>query len=233
LTNWCGALWRMQASANDLASAARSPQEVSVATVRQYRGRYVADFRDQHGRRRIEVPEGLFKTKAEEKRAASELLQLRLGEVKLHSFTPDRQRLDFGGLCRLFLASKVKARKTTLDGYRELIDCYLVPYIGSGRKVETLTRFEVEQFRNDMAKGTPLPVAKAREQRILELRAHSERVRLRPLKPGPRTTNKCLTLLVGIVGYAVEHGFMSRNIAESMDKLPGRRARAVASSRTY
>jgi hypothetical protein len=118
-----------------------------VATVRQYRGRYLADFRDQHGRRRIEVPEGLFKTKAEE---------------KLHSFTPDRQRLDSGGLCRLFLASKVKARKTTLDGYRELIDCYLVPYIGSGRKVETLTRFEVEQFRNDMAKGTPLPVAKAR-----------------------------------------------------------------------
>src|SRR5437016_3675865 len=95
-----------------------------MATVRQYRGRYCADFRDQNGRRRIEVPEGHFETRAAEKRAAGELLELRLGEVKQHTFTPDRQRLAFAALCDLFLASKVKARKTTLDGYRELIDCY-------------------------------------------------------------------------------------------------------------
>jgi len=35
-----------------------------MAIVRKYRGRYVADFRDQNGRRRIEVPEGSFKTNA-------------------------------------------------------------------------------------------------------------------------------------------------------------------------
>jgi hypothetical protein len=115
-----------------------------VATVRQYRGRYVADFRDQHGRRRIEVPEGPFETRAEEKRAAKELLDLRLREVKGQTFTPDRQRLGFAGLCDLFLASKVQARKTTLDGYRELITCYLVPYFGVSRKAETLRRFDVE-----------------------------------------------------------------------------------------
>jgi integrase len=191
-----------------------------MAIVRKYRGRYVADFRDQNGRRRIEVPEGPFETRAAEKRAAGELLTLRLGEVKEHTFTPDRQRLEFAALCELFLASKVAARKTTLDGYRELINCYLVPYFGGARKVETLRRFEVEQFRNAMAKGTPPAVAKGREQRQLELQAVNPSVRLRPLKPGPRTTNKCLTLLVGIVGYAVEHGFMSRNVAEGMDKLP-------------
>jgi integrase len=191
-----------------------------MATVRQYRGRYVADFRDQHGRRRIEVPEGPFESRAEEKRAAGELLTVRLGEVKGHTFTPDRRRLEFRPLCDLFLASKVQARKTTLDGYRELIGCYLVPYFGAGRKVETLTRFAVEQFRNAMAEGTPPAVAKAREQRLADLQAQNPRARLRPLKPGPRTTNKCLTLLVGIVGYAVEHGFMSRNVAGGMDKLP-------------
>jgi integrase len=191
-----------------------------MATTRQYRGRYVADFRDQHGRRRIEVPEGPFETRAEEKRAAKELLDLRLAEVKGHGYTPDRQRLEFGSLCELFLASKVQARKTTLDGYRELIGCYLVPYFGAARKAETLRRFDVEQFRNAMAKGTPPEVAKAREQRMADLQAQNPRARLRPLKPGPRTTNKCLTLLVGIVGYAVEHGFMSRNVAEGMDKLP-------------
>ena len=46
--------------------------------------------------------------------------------------------------------------------------------------------------------------------------------RLRPLKPGARTTNKCLTLLVGIMGYAVRHGFAARNAAEDMEKLPVR-----------
>src|SRR5271169_234480 len=190
-----------------------------MATVRQYRGRYVADFRDQNGRRRIEVPEGSFETKAEQKRAAKELLDLRLLEVRQYTFTPDRQRLDFTALCDLFLASKVKARKTTIDGYRELIDCYLKPCFGA-RKIETLTRFQVEQFRNEMAAGTPAAVAKAREEVLDVQKASDGRKRLRPLMPGPRTTNKCLTLLVGILGYAVEHGFASRNAAAKMDKLP-------------
>jgi integrase len=191
-----------------------------MATVRQYRGRYVADFRDQHGRRRIEVPPGTFATKAEEKRAAKELLDLRLGEVKHNTFTPDRERLDFARLCGLFLDSKVRARATTLDGYRELIDCYLVPAFGAGRKVEALTRFDVEQFRNAMAKGAPPAVVAARDQRLHALQMLDRAAKLRPLRPGPRTTNKCLTLLVGVLGYAVEHGFASRNVAENMDKLP-------------
>lgn len=193
-----------------------------MATVRQYRGRYVADFRDQHNRRRIEVPEGSFETKAEEKRAAKELLDRRLAEVRQHIFTPGRERMDFGRLCQLFLESKVAVRKTTLDGYRELIDCYLVPYFGADRKVESLTRFAVEQFRNEMAKGAPAAVLAAREARLRGLQAKDPSARLRPLKPGPRTTNKCLTLLVGIIGYAVEHGFASRNVAADMAKLPAR-----------
>ena len=72
------------------------------------------------------MPEGPCEARAEEKRAAKELLDLRLGEVKGHSYTPDRQRPDFERVCELFHASEVKARKTTLDGYRELINCYLV-----------------------------------------------------------------------------------------------------------
>jgi len=110
-------------------------------------------------------------------------------------------------------------RKTTIDGYRELIDCYLVPYFGS-RRIETMTRFEIERFRNDMAKGTPAAVTKAREELAARLKAPGSSRYVRSLTPGPRTTNKCLTLLVGILGYAVEHGFASRNAAASMDKLP-------------
>lgn len=196
-----------------------------MATVRKYRDRWVADFRDQDGRRRIEVPEGTFETMALEKRAASELLQRRLAEVKAHTFTPDRQRLDFSALCDLFLQSKVKARKTTLDGYRELIDCYLRPYFGS-RKIEALTRFDVEAFRNEMAKGTPAAVLQAREKREAVLRETNPTARLRPLKPGPRTTNKCLTLLTGILGFAADpgRGLATRNVAASMDQLPVHKA---------
>jgi hypothetical protein len=131
-----------------------------------------------------------------EKRAAQELLNQRLGEVRQNVFAADRQRMQFGRLCKLFLLSKVKIRQTTRDGYQELIDCYLIPCFGAERKVETLTRFEVEQFRNAMAKGAPPAVVKTREELIEQLKTQGSRKRLRPLKPGPRTTNKCLTLLV-------------------------------------
>ena len=35
-----------------------------MAIVRKYRDRWVADFRDQNGRRRIEAPKGPFETMA-------------------------------------------------------------------------------------------------------------------------------------------------------------------------
>ena len=190
-----------------------------MATVRQYRGRYVADFRDQNGRRRIEVPEGSFDTKAEEKRAAKDLLDKRLGEVRQHTFTPDRQRLQFAGLCPLFVSSKVKVRASTMRGYQGLIDTYLIPYFGQ-RRVETLTAFDIEQFRNEMAKGVPPIVAKARAEQLQRLVAVNPRAILPKLKTGRRTINKCLTMMVGILGYATRHGFCTRNAALKIDKMP-------------
>jgi integrase len=190
-----------------------------MATVRRYRDRWVADFRDQHGRRRIEVPVGTFESKALEKRAAQELLTRRQAEVQALTFTPERQRVDFAKLCELFLASKVKARQTTLDDYGIMIDCYLAPYFGA-RKVETLTRLDVERFRADMQAGTPEVVRLAREAHERRLQVDDPQARLKPLKPGARTTNKCLGLLRSILGYAVSHNLATRNVAERMDKLP-------------
>ncbi|HEY4644949.1 MAG TPA: hypothetical protein VIH25_01580, partial [Steroidobacteraceae bacterium] len=43
--------------------------------------------------------------------------------------------------------------------------------------------------------------------------------RLWRLKPGARTINKCLILMVGIMGYAARHGFATGNAAEGIDKL--------------
>jgi integrase len=189
-----------------------------MATVRQYRGRYVADFRDQNGRRRIEVPTGPFETKALEKRAANELLQRRIKEIAANTYTPSRERLMFSELADRFLASNVQARKTTLDGYGELIDCYLRPYFGD-RKVESITRLAVEEFRAEMAKGAPDSVRRVREAQAEAARALDPPERVRPLRPGARTTNKCLTLLTGIFRYAVEHNLANRNVAAGMDKL--------------
>ena len=67
---------------------------------------------------------------------------------------------------------------------------------------------------------------------MLEVHAQPPNKRLRPLNPGPRTTNKCLTLLVGIIGYAVEHGFMPRNVAAGMDKLPATEGEGAAIDQT-
>lgn len=190
-----------------------------MATVRQYRGRWVADFRDQHGRRRIEVPEGSFENKALEKRAARELLDRRLTEVQTHTFTPDRQRITFDRLADMWLASKVKARETTLSDYRIMLDCYLRPYFGD-RKVETITRLDIERFRADMLEGTPEPVRKAREAQLAQLQVERPKARLKPLEPGPRTTNKCLGVLVSLLGYAADRNLASRNVAERVEKLP-------------
>jgi hypothetical protein len=83
------------------------------------------------------------------------LLDRRLNEVRAGSFLSASERPSFGRLCELFSASKVAARKTTLDGYRELIDCYLLPYFGENRALESITRLAVEQFRAEMASGAP------------------------------------------------------------------------------
>jgi Phage integrase, N-terminal SAM-like domain len=189
-----------------------------MATIRLHRGKWIADFRDQTGHRRLEAPKGPFSSKALEKRAAQELLAQRLEEVRQKTYRSFGEKPAFSRLADLFLGSKVRARKTTIDGYRELIDCYLRPYFGS-RKVDEITSFEIEQFRDEMAVGVPARVQRARELRERELKDKNPKTRLQPLRPGPRTTNKCLTLLVGIMGYGCRHKFVSGNPALKIEKL--------------
>lgn len=159
-----------------------------MASVRQHRGTWVADFRDQTGRRRIGTPHGPFTSKALQKRAAQELLAQRLEEVRQETYRTFSEKPDFSCLADLFLGSKVRVRKTTLDGYRELIDCYLRPYFRS-RKVDEITSFEIEQFRDEMATGVPAIVRRDREARERQMRETDPTASLRELRPGPRTTN--------------------------------------------
>lgn len=190
-----------------------------MATVRLVRGVWCADFRDHHGRRRIEKPKGHFESKALQRRAAQELLTRRQAEIGAHTFVPDRQRVRFRELAELWLASKVRARATTLSDYRIMLNCYLLPYFAD-RKVETLTRLDIERFRDAMAAGVPDVVQLAREARERALREQNPSVKLKPLKPGPRTTNKCLGVLVAMLRYAVQRDLITRNVGAGLDKLP-------------
>jgi integrase len=190
-----------------------------MATVRIHRDRYVADFRDQFNRRRIETPKGPFETKALEKRAAQELLQQRLAEVRAHTFTASRERLTFRGLADRWLESKVRIRATTLSDYRIMLDCYLLPYFGD-RKIEGIRRLDVERFRAELSAGLPTSIRLARDGKLQDLQAKDPAARLKPLTPGPRTVNKCLGVLVATFSYAVQHEILTRSPATQIDKLP-------------
>lgn len=190
-----------------------------MATVRKYRGRYVADFRDQFGRRRIETPRGIFESKDLEKRAAQELLAKRMDEVRGGQFQQVSAKPRFAEVAAQFLDSKVKLRDTTRAGYRELIDCYLVPYFGA-RRIDTVSSLHVERFRAEMAKGLPEAVRRVRAEREAAMKAADPDARLKVLRPGPRTVNKCLVLLYGIFEYAKRHKWVATNPVEGAEKLP-------------
>src|SRR5262249_47640996 len=161
-----------------------------MATVRKHRGRWCADFRDQHGCRRIEVPAGTFENAAQQRLAAQALLTKRLAEVSRGQHQPLSQRPTCSEVCTRFLESQVNLRQSTLRSYRGLIQCYLDPYFGKW-KVQTISPTDVERFRFELTQGLPAPIAKAFIERRLRAnpkwsnaRAKQEAARM---KPGIRT----------------------------------------------
>ena len=190
-----------------------------MAVVRKYRNRWVVDFRDQNGRRCIETPKGPFESVAIEKRAAHELLQHRLAEVTSGCYAPKAGRLTFEQVAERWMDSKVKIADATRSDYRIMLDCYLLPYFGP-RPLQAISRFHLERFRSEMGEGVPDAVLRAREAKLREIKAVDSKARLKPLDPGARTTNKCLSVLAAIFGYAVRHTLLPNNVAERLEKLP-------------
>jgi integrase len=191
-----------------------------MAKVRKSRGAWVADFRDQNGKRHIETPKGTFETKALQKLAANELLQKRLSEVESHTFTANRQRMTFDQLAQAWIRSKVRICDTTQSDYQIMLDCFLIPYFGP-RKAESLTRLDLERFRSEMSDGLPEVCRQARETKLKGLQAENPKARVKPLKnPGGRTINKCLGVMVSILRYAKKIRALSENVAEGIEKLP-------------
>lgn len=193
-----------------------------MAAVRKYRGRWVADFRDQHGARRIEVPAGSFENAAQERLAAQALLTKRLAEVARGQHQPASLRPTFSEVCDRYVEAKVNLRPSTLRSYRGLIEMYLRPYFGKW-KVQTITPADVERFRFELAQGAPGPVGAAFVQRTLAANPKLSQARAKRLasrtKPGVRTINKALTLLTMIFNYAARHRWVDYNAAEHVERL--------------
>ncbi len=193
-----------------------------MATVRRSRGKWVADYRDHHGKRRIEGPKGQFENKAQEKKAAQALLTQRLSEVSRGDFQPHRTRPTFPQVCERYLEGKVNIRPSTRRGYECLIGLYLSPYF-EGWKVTDISTSDLERFRSELAEGLPAPIVEAFVRRETAARprlvAARAKQRAAKKKPGVRTINKCLTLLTMIFNYAHKHGWVERNPAEHVEKL--------------
>jgi len=190
--------------------------------IRKYRDRWVADYRDADGKRRVEVPQGPFENAAQERTAAQALLTKRLAEVAQGRHQPLSTRPTVAEICDRFMESKVNIRPTTRRNYATLIEMYIKPLLGR-RKVQAVTAEVIERLRFQLIEGTPPCVANAYVERRLasgsrwsEARAKQRAARL---KPGVRTINKLLTMLTMILGYACKHRWIEHNPAEHIERL--------------
>lgn len=194
-----------------------------MATVRKFHNNWVADYRDQWGKRHREKPDGHFDNKAQQKRAAQALLKRRLDEIDRGSYSADAINLTFSKLAEAYLVSKVNIRPSTYRSYESIIRMYLEPYFGSW-KARQITAAQIEQFHNELAKEIPTPVVDAIAERMQNERPALSQARARQRAkrkktPGPRTINKALTLLVMIFNYACRHRWVDFNPAEHVEKL--------------
>jgi len=193
-----------------------------MARVRRYRGRLVADYRDQDGRRRIEVPRGPFATAADERIAARALLNKRLDEVQRGVHQPISTRPTFGEVSARFMEAKVNLRPSTRRGYESLIALYLLPRFGE-QKVQSIGPDDIERFRSELRNGLPRVVAEAFIARQLAAnRGWSQaRAKLQAAhkQVGRRTINKILTLMSSLLAFACRRGWCDFNAAEHVERI--------------
>jgi integrase len=194
-----------------------------MATIRKHRKSWVADYRDQHGIRHVEVPAGDFENRAHQKLAARALLTKRLAEVKRGQHIPASQRPSFSEVCDRYLESKVGLRGPTLRRYRGLIDLYLRPYFGTWN-FETIAPADIERFRYEMTQGVPAPVARAIAERLRAAKprlahARARQVAARKQQPSTHTINALLTMMTMLFNYACRHRYVDYNPAEHVERV--------------
>jgi integrase len=189
-----------------------------MATVRFYRGRWVADYYDAKKRRRIEQPKGHFESLTDELRAAQALLADRLAEVTdglVHEGLG-----TFKDAATRWLNSKVAIRPSTRRSYQQLLVGYLIPYFG-GRSLRLIQVTDIERFRTELSAGIPDSIKQAFIARVLAARpGHAEaraKQRAKQVKISTRAINKALTVLSMVFNYAMRNQWVTRNPAEFVE----------------
>jgi integrase len=189
-----------------------------MATIRIYRGHWVADYYDANKRRRIERPEGHFEKAKEELQAAQVLLAERIAEVA--DGLVHEGRGTFQDAATRWLNSKVRIRPSTRRSCEQLLVCYLLPYFGD-RKLRLIQVTDIERFRAELSQGIPDSIRQAFVARLLKakpgLAEARAKQRVNQVKLGRRSINKALTVLSMIFNYAVRNQWMVRNPAEYVD----------------
>jgi integrase len=189
-----------------------------MATVRFYRGHWIADYYDSSKRRRIEQPKGHFENKTEEKHAAHALLADRLAEIA--DGIVHKGRGTFEDAATRWFKAKVRVRPSTRRSYEQLVACYLVPYFGA-RKLRLIQVTDIERFRAELGQGLPESIKQAFVARLLNAKPGLADARAKQradqMKPGRRTINKALTVLTMIFNYAMRNQWVTRNPAKYVD----------------
>jgi integrase len=189
-----------------------------MATVRFYRGHWVADYYDTNKRRRIEQPKGHFENLTDELRAAQALLADRIAEVADGLVHEGYGTFEDAGI--RWLNSKVAIRPSTRRIYQQLLFGYLIPYFG-GRTLRLIQVTDIERFRTELSAGIPDSIKQAFLARVMKARpGHSEaraKQRARQPKIGIRSINKALTVLSMVFNYAMRNQWVARNPARYVD----------------
>ena len=120
------------------------------------------------------------------RKEAERLLAERVREISRGTYRRPTEQVSFEDLAQAFLKdAEPNVRETTFADYRGNLIRHLIPWF-QGWKARDIRRADVERFR----------------------------AQLLDAGIGPRTVNKCLTLLGGVFRYAMRHEWIEANPAE-------------------
>ncbi len=189
-----------------------------MGCVRWRRGRWVLDFRDQHGIRRREATKY---TRQEDYEKAVKLLGKREQETGEGQYLAKSAQKRFEDLAKAFSEAhiKVNLRHTSKRDYEGRLNNHLVP-VFRGMKINTISVERVEQFRADL-------LAKIQSEHRIKCEKNN-RTGCPHRDVGVRTVNKVLTLLGSMFRYAIKHRWASFNPASHVAKLKKERRNTYA-----
>ncbi|MGM0574641.1 MAG: tyrosine-type recombinase/integrase [Myxococcota bacterium] len=173
---------------------------------------YVVKYRPQGERRTRKVTIGahgqpwtVYQAREEARRL---LGAVAAGEDPAQAKREAREALTVAELCELWLAEGCTTKKaSTIAEDRRRIECHVLPLLGS-RKVDSVTRGDVERFLRDVANG------KTARKRSAKKRGRSK------TRGGKGVATRTVGMLGSIFTFAVARGLRPDNPARGVKRFP-------------